>query len=136
MTAGENDLIRRQEAGPFPVQIFIGGDVVGEREAVEPLDQVEIGREVSWRGGEILGCLGAHGDDRAQARGVADAAAIEVFVVDGAAEVRPRDEEVIGRGEALRFRRVGAGRCRAGHVHPEVGVGEVGVGRRQVEDRR
>src|SRR5262249_17203031 len=72
----------REELDSLEVQVFVREDVVAEACPVEPLEQLDVGRKlVRTAQQERHPVVGAHVDDRPQARGVGDAASIAVRLV-------------------------------------------------------
>jgi hypothetical protein len=46
VAAREDDAVRRQEGGPFGMQVFVGDDVTRETLDLEPIGQVQVGVEL------------------------------------------------------------------------------------------
>ncbi len=89
MRARDQDLVGRQQLIAAIMQLVVGQDVVVEAFGFEPVGDVGIGRELpELRAGEAAEralALGAHIHERPQTRGIADAAAVGMRVVERAA---------------------------------------------------
>ena len=65
--ASNQDFVVGKEAGAFVVEVFVGGDVVGEVLLFEPVNQVEVGAQIARAVCQDLAVVGTHVDERAQA---------------------------------------------------------------------
>ena len=136
--AGHDHAVGGERVEAFLVQVLVGDHVEGEALVLEPVGQVRVGIELpqARAGAADPGAVfGAHVEDRPQARGVADAAAVAVQVVERGAVLGVLVPEQIGRLEHQQaahdhLRRFGV------QVLLMVGVGHVGRRRREEGELR
>ena len=113
------------------MDLLVRDDVVGVGQALEPGEKEEVDGEVAKTAREPVRIMGTDVEERTPAAAVANRAPILVPIVAGQAKFGVRvDERLVVRDNAF----VSHDRAHIGRREMVVGVGEVGVGRRDEQD--
>jgi hypothetical protein len=132
--AGDDHAVGGERVEAFIVQILVGDHIEGKSFVLEPVGQVRVGIELPQprAGAADPGAVfGAHVEDRPQARGVADAAAVGVQVVKRGAVLDVLMPEQI-RG--LKYQKAADDHLRRFGVQMLLMIGVRYVGRRRREE--
>jgi hypothetical protein len=93
--------VAAQQRRAFLVQVMIGDDIEGETFDGQPVDEMQVRRELPHRA-ELVAIVGTHVEDRPTPAAVADAASVDVVVVGRQAVLRRGVEfeiQVVERGD-------------------------------------
>ena len=136
MRAVQDNPVRFQRGHAFPVQIFVGQDVVVVFHCLQPGDDRQVGRKLPRRAEPRRAIFRPEVDDRTAVGGVADACAVVVLVVGGETEL---DVVLVDLDiDLLEDRRLGRNRLQRGAIEcgADIGVGKIARCRDQQADRR
>ena len=134
--AVQDNPVRFQRGHAFPVQIFVGQDVVVVFHCLQPGDDRQVGRKLPRRAEPRRAIFRPEVDDRTAVGGVADACAVVVLVVGRETEL---DVVLVDLDiDLLEDRRLGRDRLqrRAIECGADIGVGKIARCRDQQADRR
>ena len=81
MRAGDDDLVRREQRFARCMEILVSDHVCCDALGLQPVHQVEVGREARRRGPDPVAKLRTHIEDWLQPRSIADPGAIDMKVV-------------------------------------------------------
>ena len=128
---GYDDLVLREQLRPASMHVLVRDDVEGMRQPLEPAEKEKVDREVPVTASEPIWIMGTCVEERAPATAVANRAPVLVPVIAGCPKFGVRVDEglIVGDHALMPHDRAHVGRCEM-----VVGVGQVGVGRRNEQD--